>query len=86
MLSRVADTIYWLGRYMERNNGMLQVIGTKYISLQDEAKEIMWRPLLKIYGDLSEKEAESIEKNTMKVLDYMIFSPANPSSAYNNIM
>ena len=32
MLSRVANTIYWLGRYMERTNGMLQVILTQYIS------------------------------------------------------
>ena len=56
MLSRVADTIYWLGRYMERTNGMLQVILTQYISSQDEASDFMWRPLLKIYGELSEEE------------------------------
>lgn len=86
MLSRVADTIYWLGRYMERTNGMLQAIRTQYISSQDEANAFVWRPLLKIYGELSEKEVVEIEKNSPRVLEYMIFSPSNSSSAFNNIM
>ncbi len=86
MLSRVADTIYWLGRYMERTNGMLQVILTQYISSQDEASEFIWRPLLKIYGELSEDEIKKIESSSPKALEYMIFNPANSASAYNNVM
>ncbi len=86
MLSRVADTIYWLGRYMERTNGMLQVILTQYISSQDEVREFMWRPLLKIYGELSEEELKNIETSTPKALEYMIFSHENSASAYNNVM
>jgi uncharacterized alpha-E superfamily protein len=86
MLSRVADTIYWLGRYMERTNGMLQVILTQYISSQDEASDFMWRPLLAIYGELSEEEIKVIEKNSPKALEYMIFSRENSASAYNNVM
>lgn len=86
MLSRVADTIYWLGRYMERTNGMLQVILTQYISSQDNAGNFIWGPLLKIYGELSEDEIKSIETNSPKALEYMIFSQDNSASAYNNIM
>ncbi|MEP6927740.1 MAG: alpha-E domain-containing protein [Ginsengibacter sp.] len=86
MLSRVADTIYWLGRYMERTNGMLQVILTQYISSQDEASDFMWRPLLKIYGELSEEEIKVIETSSPKALEYMIFSRSNSASAYNNVM
>lgn len=86
MLSRVAETIYWLGRYMERTNGMLQAIRTQYIFSQDEAREYVWRPMLNIYGELSEKEIESIEKNSTSVLEYMIFSPENSASVYNNVM
>lgn len=85
MLSRVADTIYWLGRYMERNNGMLQVIGTTYISSQDEPGELKWQPLIKIYGDPDE-EAIATESDSRKILDHLIFSHTNPASAYNNIM
>jgi uncharacterized alpha-E superfamily protein len=86
MLSRVADTIYWLGRYMERTNGMLQVILTQYISSQDDASDFMWRPLLKIYGELSEEEIKIIEASSPKALEYMIFSRTNSASAYNNVM
>jgi len=86
MLSRVADTIYWLGRYMERTNGMLQVILTQYISSQDEASDFMWRPLLKIYGELSEEEIKIMETSSPKALEYMIFSRTNSASAYNNVM
>ena len=86
MLSRVADTIYWLGRYMERTNGMLQVILTQYISSQDDATDFMWRPLLKIYGELSDEEIKQIETSSPKALEYMIFNRTNSSSAYNNVM
>ncbi len=86
MLSRVADTIYWLGRYMERTNGMLQVILTQYISSQDEPSDFMWRHLLEIYGELSEDEIKSKETNSPKALEYMIFSLDNSASAYNNVM
>ena len=86
MLSRVADTIYWLGRYMERTNGMLQVILTQYISSQDEASAFMWRPLLKIYGELSDEEIKEVETSSSKAMEYMIFSHENSASAYNNVM
>ena len=86
MLSRVADTIYWLGRYMERTNGMLQVILTQYISSQDDVAEFMWRPLLKIYGELSDEEIKLIETSSPKALEYMIFNRTNSASAYNNVM
>jgi len=71
---------------MERNIGMLQAIRTQYISSQDEVNEFVWRPLLKIYGELSEKEVVAIEKNSPKVLEYMIFSQDNSASAFNNVM
>jgi uncharacterized alpha-E superfamily protein len=28
MLSRVADSIFWMARYMERTNGMLRLLRT----------------------------------------------------------
>jgi uncharacterized alpha-E superfamily protein len=85
MLSRVADTIYWLGRYMERTNGMLQVILTQYISSQDGGAHFNWNSLLRIYGELNEAEIESTGKSSPRALEYIIFNPANSASVYNNI-
>ncbi len=86
MLSRVADTIYWLGRYMERTNGMLQVIRTQYIASQDAAPDNIWRPWLKIYGELTPEETQIIEKHYPTVLEYMLFNSTNGASAYHNVM
>jgi uncharacterized alpha-E superfamily protein len=86
MLSRVADTIYWLGRYMERTNGMLQVIRTQYIASQDEAPDHIWRPWLKMYSELTDEEIPLIEKHYPTVLEHMMFNSTNSASAFNNIM
>ena len=61
MLSRVADTIYWLARYMERTQTMLQTIRIQYIASQDEPLYRGWEPLLYTYGDLSEEELAQFE-------------------------
>ena len=87
MLSRVADTIYWMARYTERTNGMLQVLRTNYISSQDEIIDFSWRPLLNTYAtQLTKKELEVVEKDTTKVFEYLVLDKMNSSSAYNNIL
>ncbi|MDE3185263.1 MAG: alpha-E domain-containing protein [Bacteroidota bacterium] len=86
MLSRVANTIYWLGRYMERTNGMLQVILTQYISSQDDISNFTWGPLLKMYGELSDEEINKIEGSSSEALKYMLLNPSNSASTLNNII
>ncbi|MCW3108700.1 MAG: hypothetical protein JWQ09_3206 [Segetibacter sp.] len=87
MLSRVADTIYWMARYMERTQGMLQIMRTNYISSQEDINDFSWRPLLNTYGSgISKEELRKIEKDTPKVFEYLILDKMNLSSAYNNIM
>jgi uncharacterized alpha-E superfamily protein len=38
MLSRVADGMFWLNRYMERADGMLLTLNTLYIMSFDQEK------------------------------------------------
>ncbi|MDO7885613.1 alpha-E domain-containing protein [Hymenobacter cheonanensis] len=86
MLSRVADTIYWLGRYMERTQVMLQTIRIQYIASQDEPHYWGWQPLLLTYGDLSEKELARRAPHTPQVLYHLLFDRDNAASAYRNIV
>ncbi|QKG58686.1 alpha-E domain-containing protein [Hymenobacter sp. BRD128] len=86
MLSRVADTIYWLGRYMERTQVMLQTIRIQYIASQDEPHYWGWQPLLLTYGDLSEKELARRAPHTPQVLYHLLFDRNNAASAYRNIV
>jgi len=71
---------------MERTNGMLQVILTRYISSQDNAGDFSWSSLLEIYGELTDEEMKSMETSSPRALHYMIFDQNNSASVYNNIM
>lgn len=86
MLSRVADTIYWLARYMERTQAMLQVIRTNYIASQDEIYDFSWRALLQSYGDLAPEELSRIERSAPDALEHLVLDRHNGASAYNNIL
>lgn len=86
MLSRVADTIYWLARYMERTQAMLQVIRIQYIASQDEPQYGGWQPLLYTYGDLTDKEIAKRAPHTPQVLYHLVFDRENAASVYHNIV
>ena len=55
MLSRVADGMFWLNRYMERTDGMLLTLNTSYILSFDKDTDDCqgYRPLLNYYTDLT---------------------------------
>ena len=44
MLSRVADSLYWMSRYMERTDGILRMLKINYASSQDDMQEFSWKP------------------------------------------
>lgn len=85
MLSRVADSVFWLARYMERTNGMLRVLRTNYISSQDEVRDFNWHTLLSNYSDAGSEEINAIGNNTPRVLEHLLFDRHNSASVINNI-
>ncbi|UOQ69927.1 alpha-E domain-containing protein [Hymenobacter volaticus] len=86
MLSRVADTLYWLARYMERTHAMLQVIRIHYQASQDNPHDFSWRPLLYCFGgSLNPEEITGLERDTSRVLEHLILAKNNSASAYNNV-
>ncbi|MBW3130884.1 alpha-E domain-containing protein [Hymenobacter profundi] len=86
MLSRVADTIYWLARYMERTQSMLQVIRTNYIASQNEIYDFNWRPFLQLYGDLTPDELAQLDGHSTPILTHLVLDRNNGASAYRNIL
>jgi uncharacterized alpha-E superfamily protein len=85
MLSRVADSVFWMARYMERTNGMLRILRTNYISSQDEVKDFSWQTLLRSYSDASTEELAAIGNNSVKVLEHLLLDKNNGGSVFNNI-
>lgn len=85
MLSRVADSVFWMARYMERTNGMLRILRTNYISSQDEVRDFNWQTLLRNYSDAPAAEVEEIGNQSVKVLSHLLLDRHNGSSVINNI-
>jgi uncharacterized alpha-E superfamily protein len=83
MLSRVADSLYWMSRYMERTDGILRMLKINYASSQDDIEEFSWEPVLRIFSYLGEERAAAIAHHSRAVLQYMITDKENANSVLN---
>lgn len=82
MLSRIADSLYWMNRYMERADNLLRVIKTNYIlSLDKDVNgSVTWKPALKIFTSSSANEIEELEDNADASLYKLILDTENINS------
>jgi len=85
MLSRVADSLFWMSRYIERIDGILRMLKINYASSQDNTSAFTWRPVLKIFTFLEDAEIVKIEKNSRAVLQFMVVDKDNPNSVVNMV-
>jgi uncharacterized alpha-E superfamily protein len=82
MLSRVANHIYWLGRYLERAENYARFIDVNFNLMQDlpiDMKE-QWKPLVAATGDLDLYNAHNHGFDSKKVLFFLTFDEKNPNS------
>ncbi len=84
MLSRTADTLFWLGRYVERADNAARIIdaanrlATVPVAYAGGTTE--WESALSAAGALSSFSATHGSADRDAVIDYLAFSPVNPSS------
>ncbi len=83
MLSRVADSLYWMSRYMERADGILRMLKINYASSQDDLHDFSWAPVLEIFTYLSDEQYDVIGNDSRTVLQYMVTDKENPNSVLN---
>ena len=83
MLSRVADSLYWMSRYMERCDGMLRMLKINYAASQDDIQEFSWEPALKLFTYMDDAEAAGIAKSSREVLLYIVTGKENSNSVLN---
>jgi len=88
MLSRVADGMFWLNRYMERTDGMLLTLKTDYIlSFDKETDDGQgFGPLLNYYTNLTPEKIDEVQYDTAFVLKYIICDSQNHNSVKNLII
>jgi len=82
MLSRIADSLFWLNRYMERSDCMMRVIRTNYILSFDlgNTNNFSWRDVANIFCYTSGGIAEEKVKDTSAALNFLIADTKNLSS------
>ncbi|HTE33817.1 MAG TPA: alpha-E domain-containing protein [Chryseolinea sp.] len=85
MLSRVADSLYWMSRYMERTDSILRMLKINYASSQDNPQDFSWHPVLRIFSSMDEEEIVRLDENSRKVLHYMIMDRENQNSIVNMV-
>jgi len=83
MLSRVASSLYWLSRYVERSDGMLRMLKINYASSQDTIQEFTWKPVIRIFSSDDEKELLNIQHDSRAVIEYLLLNRENPNSILN---
>jgi uncharacterized alpha-E superfamily protein len=83
MLSRVAENIFWMSRYMERTNIHLRNLQTLYIASQDGLPVISWDNICREYT-----HGEGIIDCTSagKILQAIVFDTGLDLSLSNNVM
>lgn len=87
MLSRTADHLFWMARYMERAENTARLLDVNYqTSLLPQTHETAlagWRGLLSISELSSDYMQRHGEVSPKQVMTYMVSDPANPSSILN---
>src|SRR5687768_5607576 len=85
LLSRVADSVYWMARYIERAENVARFIGVNLHLQLDLPLESAnrWQPLSDTSGDIGrflEHYGETTEDN---VIQFLGFDDRNPNSIYS---
>ncbi len=82
MLSRIADSLFWTNRYMERADGMLRCTMTNYILMFDKGVDnsLSWEHILEVFTDASNDEITSLKYNTEAALQKLLLDSNNVNS------
>ncbi|MFM9840981.1 MAG: alpha-E domain-containing protein [Cyclobacteriaceae bacterium] len=84
MLSRVADSVFWMARYLERTDNLLRVLRTDYIASQDELVDYNWQLLADTFGDVPKQKMSM--SSYRDALHHLVLSRQHESSVFNNIV
>lgn len=81
MLSRVADSIYWLGRYIERAENVARSIDVNLqLQLDLPGEERPWEPVIQTAGNADAFFKNYAHANIENALKFLTFDTENPSS------
>jgi uncharacterized alpha-E superfamily protein len=88
MLSRVADSLYWMARYMERAEDITRILTVNFNALLDLPPHDVaqsWQSLIEITGDI-DLYLQHFEGYTARnVMSFLLWDEGNPNSVFGCI-
>ncbi|MCW8904200.1 alpha-E domain-containing protein [Sedimenticola sp.] len=87
MLSRVAENIYWMARYIERaeNTARLIMVNTNLLLDLPKGLQPGWQPIIEILGTEEYFLQHYDDFNERSVLKFLIADPQSPSSILHSL-
>jgi uncharacterized alpha-E superfamily protein len=82
MLSRVADSVYWMSRYVERAENVARFIDVNFQLMLDSpaGEDQQWEPLVNTTGDHEEFTKRFGAATQENVIKFLTFDAENPNS------
>src|SRR3979411_1711937 len=82
MLSRIADSLFWLNRYTERSDSLLRQTHVHYILSLDRSlnSNFSWKTVLELYSAAGPDIIAPIENDTPAVLKNLLIDDSNSNS------
>jgi len=86
MLSRVADSLYWMSRYAERAENIARILDVNLQLMLDmpklgaEEQKLLWEPVLRSTGDYDDFYKFHKETTSENVIDCLTLNPKNSNS------
>ncbi len=88
MLSRVAENLYWMARYLERAENTARLITVNANLLLDLPKTVQpgWEPLIEITGSAEIFHANYQNTDERSVVKFLIADTVNPGSILSSLI
>ena len=91
MLSRVAHSLYWMARYIERAENIARIVDVNLQLLLDlhnlDEKKLAeyWLPIVQTTGDEEAFFKSHPRATGQAVTEFLVFQPENPNSIVQSI-
>jgi len=85
LLSRHAESIFWLARQVERANSTARILDVNESFSRNSRGEHDWQSVLRLYADEDNFRATGREPSADAVIHYYILDDKNPNSVLSNI-
>ncbi|MBL7767389.1 MAG: alpha-E domain-containing protein [Flavipsychrobacter sp.] len=82
MLSRLADSLYWLNRYLERSDAILRILHVNYTLWLDKGDHAVhfWPQLTNMFSTAADAKKEFFDQHPLQLVQHLIYDTSNGNS------